>query len=95
MSQYCRLASNEKQKSVIETIENWAKKIHKPICNAYLIGKDHNIIIFDLSYHGCEIYIHANGWENTDDGSPGVTVNNVHITGPNQFKLFKISALKK
>ena len=93
MSQYTRLASNDDQESVIRTIERWAKRIGKPICGADRIGKYHDTVILDLSYHGSEIYVHANGWDDTDHGYPGVTVNDVQITGPNQFEAFKAAAL--
>jgi len=93
MSQYTRLASNDDQESVIRTIERWAKRIGKPICGADLIGKYHDTVILDLSYHGSEIYVNANGWDDTDHGYPGVTVNDVHITGPDQFETFKAAAL--
>jgi len=89
MSQYTRLASNDDQESVIKTIERWAKKIGRPICGAELIGKYHDTVILDLSYHGSEIYVHANGWEDTDHGYPGVTCKNIHITGPDQFETFR------
>ncbi len=93
MSQYTRLASNDEQEKVIATIERWAKRIGKPICGADLIGKYHDCVILDLTYQGCEIYVHANGWEDTEHGYPGVTCKNVHIQGPDCFETFKEAAL--
>lgn len=92
MSKYTRLASNDEQEEVIRTIEKWAKKIGKPICGAVTVGKYYDTVILDLTYNGSEIYVNANGWDDTDHGYPGVVVNGTHITGPDQFETFKEAA---
>lgn len=92
MSRFTRLAVNDVQEEVIATIERWAEKIGKPIVGGIAQGKNYETVVLDLTYQGCEIYVHANGWDDTDFGNPGVTVNDVHIK-ESDFLKFKNAAL--
>jgi len=89
MSFATRLATNDEQEKVIKIIESWLKKLDKVIVGGTRIGKYYDTVILDLTHNGSEIYIHSNGWDDTDYGNPGVEVNGVHIIGPNCFEDFK------
>lgn len=95
MSQYTRLANSDEQERAIETIEKWLKKLNKSICGYTKIGKYYDTVILDLVFHGNNIYVHVNGFEDTDYGNPGVTVNGVHIKGDWDFETFKEAVEKK
>lgn len=89
MSFATRLASSDEQENAIRTIENWLKRLDLKIVGGTTIGKYYDTVILDLTHNGSEIYVHANGWDDTDHGYPGVEVNGVHIVGPNCFENFK------
>jgi len=94
MSQYTRLACSDEQERAIATIEKWLKKLNKNICGSTKIGKYYDTVILDLEFHGNNIYVHSNGFEDTDFGNEGVTVNNVHIENEGQFEKFKDAVMK-
>ena len=89
MSFATRLASNNEQENAIKTIEYWLKRLGKVVVGGTTIGKYYDTVILDITHNGSEIYIHSNGWDDTDHGYPGVEVNGIHITGPNKFEEFK------
>lgn len=95
MSQYTRLANSDAQEEAIKTIEEWLEQLNKSICGSVKIGKYYDTVILDLEYHGNNIYVHVNGFEDTDYGNPGVTVNGVHIKGDWDFETFKEAVEKK
>ena len=89
MSYATRFATNKVQEEVINVIEKWLKEMNFKIVGGTRIGKYCDTIILDLTYQGGEIYIHSNGFEDTDYGNPGVTVNDIHIKGKHDFETFK------
>lgn len=89
MSFATRLATNDEQESAIKTIERWLTKMNRRVVGGTAMGKYYDTAVLDLTYNGGEIYVHANGWEDTDHGYPGVTVNGVHIKSNKSFKTFK------
>lgn len=93
MSFATRLASNDLQEEAIKVIEKWCKRIKRNIVGGTTIGKYYDTAILDLTYNGSEIYVHSNGFEDTDHGYPGVTVNDVHIPNENSFEIFKNAVL--
>lgn len=95
MSKYTRLACSDAQEEAIATIEKWLKELEKPICGSTKIGKYYDTVILDLEFHGNNIYIHSNGFDDTDNGYNGVEVNNVHIKGDWDFETFKEAVEKK
>ena len=84
-----RLAGTNEQISAIKTIERWLEKMNLRIVTGTCIGKDFDTAVLDLTYCGGEIHVRANGWEDTDLGHPGVTVNGVHIKSNKDIKTFK------
>lgn len=89
MSFATRLAKNDVQEEAIAQIEKWLKKLGKQVVGGTAIGKYYDTVILDLTYNGGEIYVHSNGFEDTDHGYEGVTVNDVHIKDENCFLDFK------
>ena len=71
-------ATAEQQKAA-NKIGNWCDKLGHRVTNGTAIGKNYSTLILDLTYHGSEIYIHENGFDKTDGGFPGVTINDVEI----------------
>ena len=86
MSQYTRLASTDLQEEAIRKIEGWAKRAKQYIVGADCIGKYPQTVILDLTYHGSEIYVHADGFEDTEYGNPGVTVYGEPVYNYEDFK---------
>ena len=86
MSKYSRLASTDLQEEAISQIESWVKRAKKCIVGADTIGKYPQTVILDLTYHGSEIYVHADGFEDTEYGNPGVTVNGEAVYDYQDFK---------
>ena len=70
----------------ISQIESWVKRAKKCIVGADTIGKYPQTVILDLTYHGSEIYVHADGFEDTEYGNPGVTVNGEAVYDYQDFK---------
>jgi hypothetical protein len=93
MSSYARFANSDEQEYAIKKIESWLNKINVEIVGGAKIGKNYDTVILDLTYQGGEIYVHINGFEDTDYGNPGVLVNDVHIK-ENDFDLFKKTILE-
>ena len=86
MSEFSRLASTDLQEEAIRKVESWAKRAKHPIVGADCIGKYPQTVILDLTYHGSEIYVHADGFEDTCLGNPGVTVNGEAVYNYQDFK---------
>lgn len=86
MSQFTRLASTDYQEHAIKTIEGWVERAKRNIVGGDCIGKFPQTVILDLTHNGSEIYVHANGFEDTDYGNPGVTVNNEAVYTYADFK---------
>lgn len=86
MSQYTRLASTDLQEEAIRKIESWVKRAKKYIVGADTIGKYPQTVILDLTYNGCEIYVHSDGFEDTEYGNPGVTVCGEPVYNYEDFK---------
>ena len=89
MSFATRMASNDVQEDAIRTIERWCKRLHKSLVGGTCIGKYYDTVILDLTYNGSEIYIHSNGFEETEYGNAGVTVKGTPITSEDDFETFK------
>lgn len=89
-----RLATTDEQISAIKTIEKWLEKMNLRIVTGTCIGKNFETAVLDLTYGGGEIHVRANGWEDTDLGQPGVTVNGVHIKSSKDVKTFKTEVRK-
>lgn len=86
MSFATRMASNDVQEKAIKKIEWWLEKIDKKVVGGTTIGKYQDTVILDLTYQGGEIYVHSNGFEDTDNGYPGVTVNDIPVNSFYEFK---------
>lgn len=86
MSQFTRLASTDLQEEAIRKVESWAKRAKQCIVGADCIGKYPQTVILDLTYHGSEIYVHSDGFEDTALGNPGVTVNGEAVYNYQDFK---------
>lgn len=86
MSFATRLAQNDEQEAAIRKIESWVKKSGLRIVGGTQIGKYYDTVILDLTHNGSEIYIHSNGFEDTDHGYPGVTVYNEPVKNYTDFK---------
>lgn len=89
MSFATRMATTDEQENAIATIEKWLKSVGKQVVGGTTIGKYYDTVILDLTHNGGEIYVHANGWEDTEFGNPGVTVNGVHVRDEESFDEFK------
>ena len=86
MSEFSRLASTDLQEEAIRKVESWVKRAKQCIVGADCIGKYPQTVILDLTYHGSEIYVHSDGFEDTALGNPGVTVNGEAVYNYQDFK---------
>ena len=89
MSFATRMAATDVQEETIATIEGWLKSLGKCVVGGTTMGKYQDTVLLDLTHNGGEIYVHANGWEDTDYGNPGVVVNGIHIQDDESFEEFK------
>lgn len=87
MSFATRLAETDAQEEAIRKVEGWVKKtLGRNIVDGTTIGKHPQGVILDLTYHGGEIYVNANGFEDTDHGYPGCTVCGEQVRTFSDFK---------
>ena len=87
MSFATKLANNDIQEEAIKKIETWLKKLNKKVVGGTKIGKYYGTVILDLTYQGGEIYIHEDGFNETEYGNPGVTVNDIPVNSFCDLKL--------
>jgi hypothetical protein len=88
-SRYSRYADTDMQEDAIKLIEKWVRKVGLSIVGGDKIGKYPQTVILDLKYQDGAIRVNENGFEDTDNGFPGVKVYGVQIPSESDFGKFK------